>query len=280
MTIALPDGLLMTLPAPLACMLFVLEMVLLAQAALWLFNCVGGRKWLERNNEVTGIIFGTVGLVYSLILAFVIIAVWEDYNNLEKTIQTETDRLNSILSHTSTMPPQLKKSFGQSIALYCDQVVNSEWNMDETGTDHPSAIPALRLCLLGTVPQNNMQEKVFDVMDKDLSAVTDLRRERLSHSHSQMPKLIWQILQAGAVILIVFSFFFYVPSTRMKRIYLTFLVSSVSMCMFLIYTLDHPFIGPAGVSNQPYRKVQQEVQAYLRSDGQVELQAPALVNNK
>jgi len=280
MIIAFPDELIMMLPAPLSCMLFIVEMVLLAQAALWLFDKTGTAKWLGKNNEVAGIIFGAVGLVYSLILAFVIIAVWEDYNTLEKTIQTETDRLNSILSHTSTMPAQLKENFGQSITHYCDQVINNEWKMQDIGTDYPSAIPDMRLRLLNAVPRNSIQEKVFDVMDKDLSAVSDLRRERLTHTHSQMPPLIWLILQAGAVILVVFSFFFYVPSNRMKRIYLTFLVSSVAMCLFLVYTLDHPFSGPASVSDGPYRKVREEVQGYLRSDGQLQLQTAAFVNNK
>lgn len=265
------SDLLITLPAPFACLVFIVVMVLLVQALLWLFNKLGAGKRLEPNNEVAGIIFGAIALVYSLILAFVIVAVWENYNDLEKTIQTETDRLSSILSHTSTMPPQLKKDFGQSIAGYCDKVVNEEWTMQDTGVDHPSAIPGLRLHLLTTQAHNSIEEKVFDVMDKDLSAVSDLRRERLSHTHSQLPQLIWEILQAGAVIMILFSFFFYVPSARVKRIYLAFLVSSVSMCMFLIYTLDHPFKGPAAVSSQPYKKVQQEVVAYLHPETETPL---------
>lgn len=271
MTIALSDNLLIMLPAPLVCLVFIVVMVLLAQALLWLFNNLGARKWLEPNNEVAGIIFGAIALVYSLILAFVIVAVWENYNDLEKTIQTETDGLNSILSHTSTMPAQMKADFGQAILNYCNKVVNEEWTMQDTGIDHPSAIPSLRLRLLTTQAGSSTEEKVFDVMDKDLSAVTDLRRERLAHTHSQLPPLIWEILQAGAVIMILFSFFFYVPSIRMKRIYLTFLVSSVSMCMFLIYTLDHPFKGPAAVSDQPYRKVQQLVLVYLHTDAGVPL---------
>jgi hypothetical protein len=198
-----------------------------------------------------------------LILAFVIVAVWDDYNDLEKTIKTETDKLNSILSHTSNLPDNLREIVGKSIYDYCDQVINQEWQMQDRKTEHPSAIPVLRQELLIIQPENFVQQRIFEAVDDDLSSVSDLHRERLSHTHSQMPQLIWQILKAGTVILILFTYFFHVSSDKLKRVYLSFIVVSVSMCMFLVYTLDHPFNGQNGVDNQPYRNVQQEIKSYM-----------------
>lgn len=261
MNIGLPGGGTLSLPLGVVCILFTIVMVLIAQAGLWLFNLCIRRNKLEQNNEVSGIIFGAIALLYSLILAFVIVAVWEDYNDLDKTIEAETDKLNSI--HTGNLPDNLKEIVGKSIFDYCDQVINKEWQMQQTRTEYPSAIPVLRQQLLNIQPENEMQEHVFDVVDKDLSSVSDLHRERLAHSRSQMPQLIWQILKAGTVILILFSYFFQVFSLKLKQLYLAFLVTTISMCMFLVYSLDHPFDALEGVSNQPYRDVQQEIKAYL-----------------
>ena len=263
MNVRLPFGNTIPLPLGVACILFTVGMVSIAQAGLWLFNLWVRHTKLEQNNEVAGIVFGTIALLYSLILAFVIVAGWEDYNDLNKTIQAETDKLNSILAHTSSLPDNLKEIVGKSIFDYCDQVINKEWQMQQTKTDHPSAIPVLRQQLLNIQPENQMQERIFDVVDKDLSSVSDLHRERLAHTHSQMPQLIWQILKAGTMIVILFSYFFQVSPVKLKRMYLTLLVTSISMCMFLVYSLDHPFDAQEGVSNQPYRNVQQEIKAYL-----------------
>ena len=252
-----------SLPSSVACILFTAGMIILTQSGLWFFHRWKGHAKFEQSNEVAGIVFGAIGLIYSLILAFVIVAVWEDYDDLSKSIQKETDKLNSILAHTNTLPDSIKQVVGQSIYDYCDQVINHEWRMQQAKINYPSAIPGLRRELLNTPAGNEMQARIFDAMDQDLSSISDERRNRLSHTHSQMPQLIWQILKAGTVLLILFACFFHVPSKKLKHIYLAFLVTAISMCMYLVYSLDHPFDEQQGVSNDAYRTVQEESKAYL-----------------
>jgi hypothetical protein len=266
MIVILPASITNSLPIPVLCILFVAVMVSTAQAGLWLFNRWHRHLKQQPGNEVTGIVFGAISLIYSLILAFVIVAVWGDYNDTEKAIQAEIDKMNSILSHSSTLPEGLRENFGRALYNYCGQVIHQEWKMQSINIDHPSAIPALRLMLLTTQPANEVQERIFDSVDKDLSSISDLRRQRLLHTHSQIPSLIWQILGAGTVLMIVFSYFLDTSSLRLKQIYLGFLVASISMCMFLVYRLDRPFDGKNGVSNEPYLKVQQEINDYLSSN--------------
>ena len=252
-----------TLPVPAACALFTAGIVILSQVGLWLFHRWPAHVWLAQSNEVAGMVFGAIGIIYSLILAFVIVAVWEDYNNLNKAIQTETDKLNSILAHSSALPDSLRQVVGKSIYNYCDQVIEQEWHMQQTHVNHPSAIPLLRQELLTVSSENEAQARVFNVIDQDLSSISDQRRNRLLHTHSQMPDLIWYVLKAGTILLILFAYFLQVPSLKLKRIYLGFLVTAISMCMFLIYALDHPFDQQQGVSCEAYRTVQEETKAYL-----------------
>lgn len=280
MIINLPGDVFISIPSWAVCILFIIVMIVIAQAGLWLFNRSGLHKKLEQNNEVAGILFGVIALTYSLILAFVIVAVWDDYNDLNKAIKAETDKLNSILAHTGTLPDNIREIVGKSVYDYCGQVINQEWQMQEAKSDYPSAIPALRQKLLTTSPENKIQERIYNVVDDDLSAVSDLRRERLAHTHSQMPPLIWHILKAGTIILILFSYFFQVPSIRLKSLYLAFLVTSISMCMFLVYSLDHPFNGQDGVDNKPYHNVQQEIKTYMPVLTKKEIDSPALYTRK
>lgn len=281
MTISLPfTNNTVSLPAPVACMLFTASAVLLAQAGLWFFNRWRNHAKLEQGNEVAGILFGAIGLIYSLILTFVIVAVWEDYNALDKTVKSETDKLNGILAHSSALPDSLKNLIGGSIYDYCSQVTQREWQMQKTETDYPSAIPVLRQQLLTTQPANNMQARVFEVIDENLSRVTELRRARLSHTHSQLPPLIWQILVVGTGLLILFSYFLHVPSVKLKRIYLTFFVTTLSMSMFLVQSLDHPFDERDGVSKQPYYDVKEESKAYLPTQAKEQMDLSYLSVNE
>ena len=51
------------------------------------------RKWgidrLKLNNEVAGFKFSVIGVLYAVLLAFVVIAVWENYNATETAIRNE-----------------------------------------------------------------------------------------------------------------------------------------------------------------------------------------------
>jgi hypothetical protein len=236
--------------------------VLFSQAGLYVFNRINF-KLQKQGNEVAGIMFGGISLIYSLVLAFVIVAVWGNYDDLNNTIENETDKINNIMAHTATLPDSLKKPLSTALYNYCNQIVKEEWRMKkETEDDQPSAIPNLRMMLLRFHPTGKVQEGIFTVVDNDLSAISDLRRSRLSHNRSQVPAMVWLILKIGSVMLVVFSYFFIVPSQLLKRIYLFFLTSFIGMCMFLLYTLDHPFDGSSAISVRPYQNIMSELKQY------------------
>lgn len=246
-----------TLPTGVLCFLFVSSMVLLSQLGLSLFNKWNKRTRVTDNNEVAGIMFGALSLIYSLILAFVIVAVWEDYEELENNIQSETDKMNNIITHISIMPDSIKTPIQQALYNYCELVTTDEWDMDSDSIENQSsAIPSLRLMLLTIQQQNDFQQDVLAVVDDDLSQITDLRRGRLKHNHSQIPDLVWFILKSGTVLLIVFSYFFQVASMKLKRIYLSFLTSCLAMCLYLVSALDHPFDDNMQLSKKPYYNIQ------------------------
>src|ERR1700710_2665566 len=97
-----------TIPSGLLCLAFVTFAVLIAQVGLSIFNAWYDHQKLPQNNEVAGIMFGAISLIYSLILAFVIVAVWEDYDKLNQTIETEADKLNEIITHSRNQPDSVK----------------------------------------------------------------------------------------------------------------------------------------------------------------------------
>lgn len=245
------------MPVSFLCTLYVLLFVGLSEAGLLLFNLWNKkRKREQHSNEVAGFFFGALSLIYSLILAFVIVAVWTNYDDLNKTIEKEADKLNSILAHSENLPENFRKPLVCALTAYCYQVIHKEWEMQKPEEPHhPSAIPALRTTLLSLEPQTKAEENVYAVMDDDLSCISDLRRARLDHTRSRVPGLIWFILKAGSVMLVLFSYFFYTASENLKRLYIFFLSSSIAMNLFLVYTLDHPFSGDTQVSKKPYENV-------------------------
>lgn len=248
------------IPTGILCVLFVTAIIVTSLSALFLFN-----KWYWKynppcKNEILGIFFGTLSLIYSLLVAFVIVAVWQDYEELNNTIEQESDKLNSIITHSSLLPDSVKQILQATVLNYCSNIINEEWKMQEINVPHhPSAIPALRLLVLSYQPQSKTQESVFSVLDENLSDISDMRRERLGHTRSHVPQLVWFVLQTGSVVVIVFTFLFSVSSMRLKKICISFLSGMIAMSLFLVYMLDHPFAGSTQVSSAPYKDIIQAV---------------------
>ncbi|MGZ3541891.1 MAG: bestrophin-like domain, partial [Vulcanimicrobiaceae bacterium] len=74
------------LPLWLAALLVVAAAEIFSVGLLLLCRGVYGVSHLSLNNEVAGFKFAVVGLFYGVLLAFVVIAVWEDYRNTETAV--------------------------------------------------------------------------------------------------------------------------------------------------------------------------------------------------
>lgn len=249
------------LPPSFSCVLYMLLFVLFSEAGLMAYNAWNRKEKKEpQSNEMAGLIFSTLSLIYSLILAFVIVAVWTNYDELGQTVEKETDKLNSILAHSETLPDSIRQPLVSAVFTYCYQVIDKEWKMQEPeAPQHPSAIPALRMMLLRLEPETSLQESIFSVLDDDLSSVSDLRRARLDHTRTRVPDLLWLILKIYSIMIILFSYFLNAASEKLKRVYVLFLSSIMAMSLFLVYTLDRPFAGSAQITNKPYQNILFEI---------------------
>jgi hypothetical protein len=244
------------IPAALWGIVLVAILILVAHGGLYLFDRWYKKKVVKYDNEVTGIILGTLSLIYSLLIAFVIVAVWENYEELNRTIEKETEHLNSVLVHGGMLPDSLKPHICEAIKNYCEKVVNQEWDVLESQERfEQSAIPSLRILLLKVEANSKVQEHVLSILDNSLVDITNLRRERLSHTRSYVPQLVWMILIISSVMVITFSYFLSIGPELLRKIFLTFLWGIIGLSLFLVYMLDHPFVGSTQVSKESYEEI-------------------------
>ena len=47
----------------------------------------------QEHNDVAGFIYAVVGVTYAVLLAFVVVAVWEEYERAKDTVETEANEL-------------------------------------------------------------------------------------------------------------------------------------------------------------------------------------------
>ena len=58
----------------------------------------------EAHNDVAGFIYAVLGVAYAVLLAFVAIAVWQDYETAQTNVQSEAHELAGVYFLASQLP--------------------------------------------------------------------------------------------------------------------------------------------------------------------------------
>ena len=88
---------------------------------------ISGVERLRTNNEVAGFKFAVVGVFYAVLLAFVVIAVWEEYRNTEAAVRNEAKAAVDLHRLTYALPAEGGANIRQRLITYTDHVRKFEW---------------------------------------------------------------------------------------------------------------------------------------------------------
>jgi low temperature requirement protein LtrA len=82
--------------------------------------------------------------------------------------------------------------------------------------------------------------------------VTGARRERLNDNEESLPLTFEILLVGGAVLLLLFTFFFSVRDARVHAAMVMAVAALLGFNLMLALVLDFPFSGQVVVSNHPF----------------------------
>jgi fumarate reductase subunit D len=85
-------------------MLTVFVPVLVAVVGLLLVQRLVPPDRREEHNDVAGFIYAVLGVAYAVLLAFVVIAVWQDYNTAQTNVESEAHELAESTSSPPNYP--------------------------------------------------------------------------------------------------------------------------------------------------------------------------------
>src|SRR5207244_3612959 len=88
---------------------------------------------LEAHQEVAGFIIAIVGVIYAVMLALVVIAVWEQFEGARAIVEREANQLAGLYRLTDALPAGARPRLRQGIADYTRIVVDDEWPAMQRG---------------------------------------------------------------------------------------------------------------------------------------------------
>ena len=226
-------------------------------------------KRLTPDKEIAGFKFGTIGVLYAVLLAFAIIVVWEKYSDTELRVVQEAGAAENIYRLSQGLSDSARVAVLRSLAKYLKTAINVDWSTMEQGTTGTrgtrgatrQALDAVYAALVSSSGQGD--STVVSEMFRQVDLITQSRRARLVLSEGAVPKVLWPILLGGAAITIGFTFFF-VTQRLLTQVLMTALLAILILSeLLIIVSIDRPFSGAVKIGPNALAAVLTDVEAWL-----------------
>jgi Protein of unknown function (DUF4239) len=212
----------------------------------------------QRHNDVAGFIYAALGVIYAVLLALVVIAVWEEYQAASETVEQEANAVAEIFWLAHGLPEPEGSHLQEIARSYAREVVNKEWPLMEKG-QQPSMeqeqgtlsgwtlIDDIRASLQGFEPRTKADEQLYAEGLNQVQSLADARRMRLVASEEGVPGVLWTVLIFGGVAAVGFTYLFGLESTWAHRLMVVTLAAVIGLVLFTVGALGHPFSGGARI---------------------------------
>lgn len=238
--------------------------------ALYIIRKKVSWETFQENHEVGGFLFNALGLIYAVLIAFVVFATWNDYNSAKDFCDKEANTLQDLFFNSEGLTAESQPKIKEKILQYLREVVNVDWPLLSYGEANPASKHKLtelwKIYMSIDTMVNDKQRIIFEESLKKLNDVTDYRRLRILSSQNHIPAIIWAVIIIGALTSVGFSLFFGTRSFKVQAVMTAVFAMTNALIFLLILSLDYPFTGDIKISYEPFEYVLTFLQHY--SSGQ------------
>lgn len=214
------------------------------------------------HNDVAGPIIGTIGTILAVILSFLLVTVWQEWDGAGATVEQEGSAVADLYHIAANLPNPVGTQLRATLRTYVNAVADDEWPAMRTGgrsnvARHASQA-ALRL-VAGYQPQTAGQQQVQQAAMTLAQTLQDSRRDRLFDNDQGIPIFFWVGNIVLAAITIGFCFLFRVRSFAIHVIMTLALSTVIGTIFVLIALFDYPFRGTSQIPPTIFTHLQREL---------------------
>jgi hypothetical protein len=253
---------LLELPLILSIPLIVIFSVIVSALGLKLVRKKFAADYLKQNHEVAGFFFNAFGLLYAVLIAFVVFVTWTEFDSSTRDIEVEANQTYLLYFNANEFPEPSKSQIKAAVKDYINIVINSEWQKLPAGEfDMKATYSITKLFdLYAAVDEKYAANSKFYEESVDrLNQLSELRRLRILAATNTVPAIIWCILIIGGIISVGFTYFFGMQNAKVHYTLVGTLCSINALVLFLIYDLDHPFTGGNKITTHAFEVVLQVI---------------------
>ncbi|MGW5053374.1 bestrophin-like domain [Actinokineospora sp. NPDC004072] len=239
-------------------LLWVLGAALVAGLAAYVVRRIGETDGIVENNEAAGQVFTIVGGLHAVLLAFVLISLFDSVGAAENSAFKEADGLVAANWAAEALGQQTREQMRELALSYATRVVDEEWPLMREGADDAGGagwadLQRMRsLVTAAPVTEQWQNDQKTEAANK-LWEVYEARQARLDSAGSGgVSTVLWFALIAGSIMSISLPLLFGGPRPRVHIIIVSVLAGTLALLLFATYQLQNPYGGGAAVAPEAF----------------------------
>ncbi|HEX5275447.1 MAG TPA: DUF4239 domain-containing protein [Candidatus Rubrimentiphilum sp.] len=247
---ALPAWILMPVTVGLTC--------LITGIALYYTRNRLTRNDLITHNDVASAILQMLGTVLAVMMSFMVVGVWQQYDTAGQNTQVEASALSDLYHLADALPQTTRKLIQTDVNAYLNLVLHDEWPLLVHGSESWRASQKayqIQQEITEFRPPNEQASLVQSEAISYASQFLDARRQRIRDNATGIPNILWATMLVVGAVTIFFSFYFKVQQPVAQHIMVAALTTVITLIFVLIAELDYPFRGDIAIHPDAYQHV-------------------------
>ncbi|GLZ42929.1 DUF4239 domain-containing protein [Actinokineospora sp. NBRC 105648] len=242
-------------------LIWVVGAALATAIVAYLIRRFGATEGTVENNEAAGQVFTIVGGLHAVLLAFVLISLFDATSATEEQVYREADSLVAANWAADSLGEPTSSEIRDLSATYVSTVVDKEWpdleeGKDEVAGDGWATLDKMRKVISQAQTDGDWQNDQKTEAANKLWDVYEARQERLNAAGNGVSDVVWFALVAGSIMSISLPLLFGGPRPVTHIIIVSILAGTLSLLLFATHQLQNPFSGGAKIDPAAFESVQ------------------------
>jgi hypothetical protein len=221
----------------------------------WCVHNVLRGKRAHAVNDVAGFIISVVGTLYAVLLGFITVVAWQQFETARLNVSMESASAGDIWHNAVGLPSSVRGRVRSDMLEYAHTMVAEEWPLMRLGQFSPrgdqlimDATTVVGSLVPGNARESNAQASIVRLLDE----LHDARASRLASNTSSVSPFQWIVLLIGAGVVIGFCYLFSVSHIK-THLLMTGAVALVIAALFvMLFELQAPFRSQLGVQPEAW----------------------------
>jgi hypothetical protein len=211
-------------------------------------------------NDAVGTVFGLVGGLQAVVMAFVLISLFDAVSSVRDGSHQEANALVAVYWASDSLPEASRTQIQELSRSYARTVIDQEWPSMRDGTPVAgpgwSILDRLRAAIDATATESDWQVERKTEAASQLWAVYEARQSRLTAAgDAGVSTVVWIALIVGSLLSVSLPYLFDGPKVITHAILMASLAGTIALMVFAIYQLQNPFSGGAQVGPDAFQSV-------------------------